>query len=338
MRFAKHAAKFRRDPKAYLADSRYRALSHLALPILTPLLDRPAVRAWLFDPETAALELERPASVRLVVSSLVERSRVRRRARAAAAGHPLVSVIMPVYNAAVTIDEAARSVLDQTYSNIELVLVDDGSRDESLVKMRQLESMDSRIRVVEGPVNHGAGVARNRGLATCAAPFIAFQDADDVSHPERIERQVDVLLKHPWLVACYCYGRRVDALGRGVPVNGRLDRKWPPTLLLRRDPVLTRVGYFRAMRIAEDTEYMKRIDRAFTRARIATVNKVMYFALYSPRSTQFSDGQTVFESGQVHHVASQEVVVALANMDKEHAAMAASQSFYVPFEHSTELR
>ena len=115
--------------------------------------------------------------------------------------HPLVSVVIPCYNAENDIGEAIQSALDQTYPNVEVIVIDDGSTDGSLEVIR---SFDERIRWETGP-NRGAPAARNRGVELARGEIVQFLDADDLLHPDKLERQVEAaLLNRPVLTFCRC--------------------------------------------------------------------------------------------------------------------------------------
>lgn len=105
---------------------------------------------------------------------------------------PLVSVLMPVRNAASTIDAAVRSISEQTFRDWELVLVDDGSNDGTGERLRALARLDPRIRILTQP-SAGIVPALERGLAAAHGEIIARMDADDIAHPERLEEQVGFL-------------------------------------------------------------------------------------------------------------------------------------------------
>ncbi|MBX3348220.1 MAG: glycosyltransferase family 2 protein [Nitrospira sp.] len=107
---------------------------------------------------------------------------------------PLVSVLLPVYNAASYVQEAIESILRQTYRNFELIVVDDGSTDESGRVIQTIT--DPRIRVVHQP-NRGLSAALNRAIEMAQGVYLARQDADDLSLPQRLDRQVDFLEAHP---------------------------------------------------------------------------------------------------------------------------------------------
>ena len=96
---------------------------------------------------------------------------------------PKLSVIMPVYNTAKYLSRAIDSVLSQTFSDFELILVNDGSKDNSLEICRAYEQKDARVKVIDKE-NGGAGSARNAGVAASYGEFVAFPDSDDWIEPD----------------------------------------------------------------------------------------------------------------------------------------------------------
>ncbi|QDU56902.1 Putative glycosyltransferase EpsE [Aeoliella mucimassa] len=109
---------------------------------------------------------------------------------------PLISVIMPVYNAERYVAEAVESILAQTCGDFEFLIVDDGSSDRSLAILEKYASKDKRIRL-KSRANTGYVVALNEMLADAEGEFIARMDADDISLPERFEKQIAYLQEHP---------------------------------------------------------------------------------------------------------------------------------------------
>ena len=91
---------------------------------------------------------------------------------------PLVSIVVPVYNAQAFLSICVESILNQTFDDFELLLIDDGSKDQSLQVMRELSKRDTRIRLFHHE-NHGAGYTRNRGIQLASGQYITFIDADD---------------------------------------------------------------------------------------------------------------------------------------------------------------
>lgn len=185
---------------------------------------------------------------------------------------PLVSVIIPTYNRARLLPGAISSVMGQTYSRIELIIVDDGSTDET---PEVLERYGDQIRVLR-QTNAGPAIARNRGIALATGGIIAFLDSDDEWLPTKIERQVVSLeAAGPEVGCCLCNCSVQFANGRsgstfaiadmmpdrptGIwlnPVEILLNRfvMFNQAVAIRRE-VLERVGYFdESLRFGEDYE------------------------------------------------------------------------------------
>ena len=104
---------------------------------------------------------------------------------------PKISVLMPVYNGDQFLDKSIKSVLNQTFNNFEYIIINDGSIDDSLKIIESYE--DSRIKIINFPKNMGISAALNNGLNVAKGDYIARQDQDDVSHPERFMLQVEYL-------------------------------------------------------------------------------------------------------------------------------------------------
>ncbi len=105
---------------------------------------------------------------------------------------PLVSVVIPAFNASTYIERTLRSVMRQTYAALEIVVVNDGSTDHTAKLVEQIAASDSRIRLLSTP-NRGVAAARNTGIEASSGRFVAFLDADDLWHPTKIEKQVNAL-------------------------------------------------------------------------------------------------------------------------------------------------
>lgn len=136
---------------------------------------------------------------------------------------PLVSVVMPAYNQGRWIGEAIDSVLAQTYPNLELVIVDDGSTDETAEVLRGYAPRDSRITGVRTE-NRGASAARNLGAARARGDLIAFCDSDDVQRPGRLAVQAAVLAATPW--AAFVASDFSELRGGNVTVERALHHRW----------------------------------------------------------------------------------------------------------------
>lgn len=104
---------------------------------------------------------------------------------------PLVSVIMPAYNSERFIEQAVRSVRMQTMQRWEMIIVDDCSTDKTAEQIKRLAAEDPRIIPVYSESNHGAAESRNIALRQCRGEFVALLDADDVWHPQKLERELE---------------------------------------------------------------------------------------------------------------------------------------------------
>lgn len=131
---------------------------------------------------------------------------------------PLVSVVIPTYNRARYIGETVESVLAQTYDNIEIIVVDDGSTDDT---RRVLKPYQEHIIYIYQE-NQGPSVARNTGIMKSTGPYIAFLDSDDLWMPEKLEIQVAYLNEHPEVGLVHC-----DFLLQVENPNGPVLKKWP---------------------------------------------------------------------------------------------------------------
>lgn len=117
---------------------------------------------------------------------------------------PLVSVIIPCYNHGNYLEESVKSILDQTYKNIEIILVDDGSTDSSKFIAKNLQDQNpNRISYISFPKNHGKWYALNTAISKSKGELITCHDADDWSYPNRIERQV-LALQATGALHCLC--------------------------------------------------------------------------------------------------------------------------------------
>ncbi len=144
---------------------------------------------------------------------------------------PAVSVVIPAYNRASTIRPAIESVLRQSISDIEVIIVDDGSTDETADVAEAMD--DPRLRVLRQPHNSGAAAARNAGVAAARGALVAFQDSDDEWLPLKLEKQLALLRRLDRPVAVYCGMLVVVGLGEDPGRGGRRGQlDYLPTLTL----------------------------------------------------------------------------------------------------------
>lgn len=185
-----------------------------------------------------------------------------------------IGVVIPAYNAERYLLEAARSVLRQSFADLELLIVDDGSTDGTLDVARSLR--DERVRVLTGP-NRGRAHARNTGIAAASpSELIALLDADDVWDADKLETQVEYLARHPDMLAVGSFMRYVSSTGRALGETGqtigpedhaRIARcelvPFPvASCLLARRSAVERVGGFDdSLWEAEDIEFLTKLAR-----------------------------------------------------------------------------
>ena len=148
---------------------------------------------------------------------------------------PRVSIVLATHDGARFLPEALASVQAQTFGDWELVLVDDGSTDDTPAIVARAAA-DPRVRPLAGPRRERCA-ARNRGIAEARAAFVAFLDADDAWAPEKLARQVAALDAEPAAALCYTIARYVDATGRPLAV-----RRPPEPLAGRIFPALVRAN------------------------------------------------------------------------------------------------
>ncbi|MET0425802.1 MAG: glycosyltransferase family A protein [Actinoplanes sp.] len=174
-----------------------------------------------------------------------------------------ISVVVTAFRPDQGLLTAVRSILAQSWSNVEVIVVDDASPPEYDPILQEAAALGERIRLVKMPINSGTYAARNAGLDAAGGEFAAFQDSDDWSHPLRLETQVRPLLEDRRLVATTSEGLAVTDDLQLTRLGVRSSRLNPSSLLFRRTRVMRKVGYFDRVRKAADSEFIGRIQAAF---------------------------------------------------------------------------
>ena len=210
---------------------------------------------------------------------------------------PKVSVLMPAYNSAATIEKAIRGLLAQSWRNIEIIPVDDCSPDATWSVLQAYAEQDPRIVPIRHEVNTGAYGARLTALEKATGEFITVHDADDWSHPQKIEVQVKALLADESLVACmssWCRASRDLYINRvGVIPGPNLQRQNESSLMFRRSLVDT-LGAWDRVRAAADTEYIWRIQAVHGKRAIKVVHEEV------PLSFSLSQEDSLTQTGPTH--------------------------------------
>lgn len=208
----------------------------------------------------------------------------------------LVSVVMPVHNALPHLDAAVRSILDQSHRAIEFVIYDDGSTDGSAERLRHWAGQDSRIRFHAGDRNLGPAHSSNLVVEKASSRIVARMDADDVSHPDRIARQLAILDANSevGLVGTLC--EIIDAAGRKLrdPEPWRVIRtSWfapfPHGSIMFRRELFDRVGGYRAQ--CEYWEDQDLVLRMAAETDILVIPQPLYQHRQSTASTRVASDQ-----------------------------------------------
>ena len=137
----------------------------------------------------------------------------------------MVSIIMPAYNAEKTIRQSIESVLAQTYRDWELIVIDDGSRDDTAQILSDFSLQDARICFSKNEKNSGASYTRNRAISLAKGEWIAFLDSDDLWKPEKLEKQLALTEKYPDMAVCYTASAFINEDGNPYQLPQDLFRR-----------------------------------------------------------------------------------------------------------------
>lgn len=188
----------------------------------------------------------------------------------------MVSVIIPTYNRAHTILRSVNSVLNQTYKDLELLVIDDGSTDNTKELLEQIN--DSRLRYIYLGANSGASNARNAGVSYASGEWIAFQDSDDEWKPEKLEIQMNLASKHPEYSMIYSFytghfsNTTMSVPAEPLPPIMEGDMYYTllyrnvigaPTTLIKKEAFLQSGGYDTTYKSLEDWEFVIRFSRNY---------------------------------------------------------------------------
>lgn len=195
-----------------------------------------------------------------------------------------VSVFMPVYNSARFLDDSIKSILSQTFIDFDLIIVNDGSTDNSLDIIKKYQLAYNRIIVVDRP-HRGTAVTRNEGLALAKGEYLALMDSDDTMHPERLSRQIDFLDNNKNIVAC---GTMMKQFGeKSSVVRQPLDPDIIKIALLFSPSISNATAMMRLSKIVEnkitykETDFQSQDYRFWAKVsqigKISNINKVLYY-------------------------------------------------------------
>lgn len=184
-------------------------------------------------------------------------------------GGPKISVIMPAFNAEATVRAAAQSILRQTWRNLELLIVDDASADGTWAVLQDIAAADKRVRIMRNKVNVGPYVSKNIALSLATGGWVTGQDADDWSHPQRLENHIGhVRETGKTLKGSVTHMVRIRPDGF-VSHFGRVTKFCPDgacrvasiSCLYERDFLTKRLGFWDDVRFSADSEMIARFER-----------------------------------------------------------------------------
>lgn len=243
---------------------------------------------------------------------------------------PVISVIIPVYNGEKTIEETVRSVLNQTFQDFEIIIIDDGSKDATLEVIQQI--LDPRIQVYSY-ANSGQGASRNRGFSYATGQYISFLDADDLWTPDKLEAQLEALQTNSDAAVAYSWTDFIDEFGNFLRPGSHLNisgNVYPHLLLtnilengsnpLIRREAINKVGDFdESLPPAEDWDFYLRLAAVYPFV-VVPRPQILYRVYANSSSTNVFHLETVsvkvidkaFAQTSLHHLKSH----SLANLYK----------------------
>jgi glycosyltransferase involved in cell wall biosynthesis len=234
---------------------------------------------------------------------------------------PIISVVLPAYNAEKTLSEAIESILDQSVRDFELIIVDDGSTDRTSTVIDQFNKLDSRIVLIRNERNLGEAMSRNIGLQVARGLYVATMDSDDYSQPDRLATQFAFMESHSEVVLC---GSFVELCNSGLhsiktidyPIDDAAIRKMifrispfsHPSTFFRAEIARIIGGYPISFRAAVDYDFYFRmglhgklanIERVLLRYRVhnASLSQIPETSQAQQETTLFVRLKAVFEYG-----------------------------------------
>ena len=188
-------------------------------------------------------------------------------------GMPKVTVLIAAYDCADTIGTALRALQEQTWKNLEIIVLDDCSPDNTCAVVEGIAAGDPRIRLVRMAENGGAYIARNEGLDLATGDFVTLHDADDWAHPLRIETQARFLIDNEAVMGCTTQQARVNpdlgftrwtGMGHFIITN-------TSSFMFRRAPMREKLGYWDTARFSADNELVRRMKKVFGKQAVVDI-------------------------------------------------------------------
>lgn len=201
-----------------------------------------------------------------------------------------VSIIIPSFNREEYLPRAIRSVLAQTYSNLEVIVVDDGSTDNSVAVASEIAKTDPRVKVVALLHNFGCYYARNVGVMYAKGKYIGICDSDDILSPGRLLKQVSEMEKSEDIVACLGRIRRWTE-GFEHPLN---ELRYGENSLLWKRSLLQDIGWYDTCRFGADSEFRERLIARYSKSAISYIADELYYLRTSEGSLALAEASSAY--------------------------------------------
>ncbi len=241
------------------------------------------------DPLAFFLDSDKPP-LRAVGQRMFKRQTRRYRALGDMYGDVKISVVMTAHNTGHLVEAAVESVLDQSHPNLELLVIDDASTDDTVRRLRNIKYNDSRLKIFSSPTNHGTYWSKNWGIRHATGDYVATHDSDDTSHPDRLMMQLGMLKANAHAVACTARWRRINDAGDELEIDGKSERMAAISLMFDRKKVLEKTGYFDCVRISADTEFITRLEHVFGKRSVRHLRNHLYTGLLRDGSLTRGEG------------------------------------------------
>lgn len=208
---------------------------------------------------------------------------------------PMLSVIMPVHNALPFLNEAISSIVNQTFGDFEFLILDDASTDGSSEVLREWEKRDSRIRLFRSDRKLGLSGSSNRIAAEAKGRILARMDADDISNPDRLRRELEIMENRPEVVVVGTLYQGIDAAGRPTRPRDRWrlmrHSRYIPfahgSVMFRREAFDRIKGYDERLPVGEDQDFFYRMSALGS---VVTLPDVLYYFRYHSQNTTLITG------------------------------------------------
>ena len=239
--------------------------------------------------------------------------------------HPSVTIVMTTFNSEQTVEASLLSVIAQTCTNLKIVVVDDCSTDKTVEIVKCLQEIDSRIQLIINAQNMGTYRSKNTAISQSSCDFVTLHDSDDWMHPQRIEKQLDIMSED----AAVGMSNWVRMSESGVTLlrkGGTFTHRNPASTFFRSE-VFKRVGYFDSVRVGADSEMLSRVQITLGVNAVVVAPAVLGVGLHHDRSLTQA-GVTAFDEHRYSPVRSQ---YAEAWTGWHLKALHKKADYYVPF-------